>query len=164
MFLIDDILEIAIQIEQNAEKIYRHAHKKVSNPSLASVLKWLADEELVHANWFSDHKNKLDGRITNPKVEEMGRALLSDVMDNQSFSLEEADFSEIRQLQQLLTLAIEFEKDKVIFYKLLRAFIEDDATLGFLDSIIKEEENHIQRLQAYLDSGATEEAIMFDNL
>jgi rubrerythrin len=164
MFLIDDILDIAIQIEQNAEKIYRHAQEKVSNPSLASMLNWLADEEVVHANWFSDLQNKLNIPITNPKVEEMGRALLSDVVGSQSFSLEQANFSEIRQLQQLLALAIEFEKDKIMFYKLLHPFIEDNATLDFLDSIIKEEEDHIQRLQTYLDSGATEEAIMIDNL
>jgi rubrerythrin len=58
MFVIDDILDIAIQIEQNAEKIYRNAQKKISNPSLASMLNWLADEEVDHANWFSDLKKR----------------------------------------------------------------------------------------------------------
>ena len=164
MFLIDDILDITIQIELNAEKIYRHAQKKVSNPSLASMLDWLANEEVVHANWFSNLKNERDRPITNPKVEAMGRALLRDVVGSQSISLEEANFSEIRQLQQLLTLAMDFEKDKVIFYKFLRPFIEDAVTLNLLESIIKEEENHVRRLRAYLDSGATEEAIMMDDL
>ena len=30
MFLIGDIIELAIQIEQNAEKVYRKALKKIS--------------------------------------------------------------------------------------------------------------------------------------
>lgn len=164
MFLINDIVELAIQIEQNAEKVYRNAQNKITNPSLAALLKWLADEEVEHAKWFSDLRKKISTPIKDPKVEEMGKALLSDVLGSQSFSLEDAKFTKIRQLEELLSLAIEFEKDKVMFYNLLRSFIEDKATLDFLDSIIREENEHIRRLQVFLDSGVTEDAIMSESL
>ena len=61
-------------------------------------------------------------------------------------------------------MAIEFEKDKVMFYNLLQPFIEDKATLDFLESIIREENEHIQRLQAFLDGGTTEDVIMSESL
>ena len=164
MFLINDIIDLAIQIEQNAEKVYRNAQNKISNPSLTALLKWLADEEIGHAKSFSDLRKKISTPIKDPKVEELGKALLSDVLGRQSFSLDDAKFSKIRQLEELLSLAIEFEKDKVMFYNLLQPFIEDKATLDFLESIIREENEHIQRLQAFLDGGATEDVIMSESL
>jgi len=48
MFLTGDIIELAIQIEQNAEKVYRNAQKKISDPKFVAVLQWLADEETQH--------------------------------------------------------------------------------------------------------------------
>jgi rubrerythrin len=51
----------------------------------------------------------------------------------------------------LLSLAVEFEKDKVIFYNMLRQFIEDNETLDFLGKIISEETQHIQELNKLVD-------------
>ncbi len=160
MFLIEDIIDLAIQIEQNAEKVYRDAQKKSSNPDLASFLKWLADEEMAHAKWFSGLKKSVTIGQQDPDVAKMGKALLSDVLGSQSFSLKEADFSEIRQLSQLLLVAIEFEGDKVTFYRLLLPFIEDVATREFLESIILEEQNHIRRLKKFLTNGTVENIIL----
>ena len=81
----------------------------------------------------------------------MGKSILSDVLGRQSFSLREADFSEMSQLEDLISLAVEFEKDKVIFYKMLRPFIEDEETLDFLENIISEETNHIRELKRLMD-------------
>ena len=94
----------------------------------------------------------------------MGKALLSDVLGSQSFSLEDSKFTKIRQLEELLSLAIEFEKDKVMFYNLLRSFIADKDTLDYLDSIIREENEQIRQLQVFLDSGAIEDAIISESL
>jgi rubrerythrin len=163
MFEINDIIDLAIQIERNAEKVYRSAQKKISNPNLSILLEWLADEEVEHAKWFSRLKKTINTPINDPAMEEMGKALLSEVLGSQSFSLEDADFCEISQLTELLSLAIEFEKDKVTFYRLLLPFIKDQATLDFLESIIKEENNHIQRLQKFLDTEAPAKAIMSES-
>ena len=154
MFEITDIIDMAIQIERNAENIYRSAQKKISNHNLSMLLEWLADEEVEHTKWFSRLKKSITTPVDDPAVEEMGKALLSDVLGSQCFSLEDADFGEISQLTELLSLAIEFEKDKVTFYRLLLPFIQDTATLDLLESIIKEENNHIQRLQKFLNTEA----------
>ena len=164
MFVIEDIIDLAIQIEQNAEKVYRDAQKKTSTPDLASFLKWLADEERAHAKWFSGLKEPTSVAHQDPDVVRMGKALLGDVLGSQSFSLKDADFSEIHRLSQLIAVAIEFEGDKVTFYRLLLPFIEDAATREFLESIILEEKNHILRLQDFLKNGITEDAIFSQNL
>jgi len=146
MFSMGDIVDLAIQIETNAERVYRSALKKESDPILVSILGWLADEEVEHAKWFRRLKQTIPAEINDPAVEAMGKSLLSDVLGRQSFSLKEANFGEISELGNLLLLAIEFEKDKVIFYKMLRSFIEDRATMDFLEKIIKEETHHIEEL------------------
>ncbi len=151
MFLIGDIIELAIQIEQNAEKVYRKALKKISDPKIATILHWLADEEVEHAKWFQELKRTTHTEISDAGVAAMGKSILSDTLGSQSFSLKDADFSEIKQLADLVSLAIEFEKDKVIFYKMLRPFIDDGETLDFLEKIIAEETHHIQELGALLN-------------
>ena len=161
MFFIEDIINLAIQIEQNAEKVYRDAQKEISKPELSSFLQWLADEEMTHAKWFSELKKTVNFEQQDPDVVEMGKALLRDVLGSQSFSLKDAEFSEIHQLSQLLSVAIEFEGDKIIFYRLLLPFIDDTATREFLESIILEEKNHIRRLKKLLQNATVEDTIFF---
>ena len=48
----------------------------------------------------------------------------------------------------LIELAIEFEKDTVLFYEMLRPFIGDPTVLDQLDEIIAEENDHVSKLQA----------------
>jgi len=156
MFLIGDLIELAIQIEQNAENVYRHALKKISNPQLVSILQWLADEEVEHAKWFRQLKQTINTEVKDPAVEAMAKSILSDVLGSQSFSLKEANFSEMHQLEDLISLAVEFENDKVIFYKMLRPFIEDIETADFLENIIDEETNHILELSTLMDRKAAE--------
>ena len=151
MFSMSEIIDLAIQIEANAESVYRSALGKISDPALISILQWLADEEVVHAKWFRQLKAARSDEIKDPAVEALGKSLLSDVLGRQSFSLKEVDFSKINRLEDLLSLAIEFEKDKVIFYNMLRQFVEDNETRDFLEKIIDEENHHIKELNRLLD-------------
>ena len=56
MFEIIEIIDLALQIEKNGEKIYRNALKRVTNPAVYTLLQKLADEELNHVEWFSSLK------------------------------------------------------------------------------------------------------------
>ncbi|MDX1707627.1 MAG: ferritin family protein [Desulfobacterales bacterium] len=158
-----DIIDLAIQIENNAESIYRKALSRIANPALVSILEWLIDEEVAHAAWFRQLRKSIQTQVKDPALEAMGKSLLSDVLGKQSFSLKEADFSEIHRLADLLLLAIEFEKDKVIFYKMLSPFISDHKTLDFLKQIIAEENHHIQELEKLVDRDAIEAKIRCEN-
>jgi len=151
MFSLKDIIELAIQIENNGERVYRSAIEKISDPSLVSLLQWLADEEAEHAGWFTELKKKVKKTINDPKLEEMGKTILLDVIGEQSFSLKFADISEIQYVKDLVELSIEFEKDTVLFYEMLRPFIEDKDVEEQLNTIITEENRHIRKLQECLD-------------
>ena len=159
MFSIQEILDLAIRLEKNGESVYRQAAAKLSRADLVSLLVWMADEEVKHAEWFSELKYKLETDSINPFIEEMGREVLTDMLGEKSFSHRDVDFSRINQPHDLVAVFIEFEQDTVLFYETLKPFIEDDATLSNLDKIIAEENNHIAKLHTFL----TDEAKVFVN-
>ena len=68
MFTMSEIIEFAIRIEENGEKVYRDASEKVSDPYLVSFLKWLADEEAEHVQWFSDLKRTVRDESVDPQL------------------------------------------------------------------------------------------------
>ena len=150
MFSLKDIMDIAVQIERNGERVYRNAAEKIENPSLRSLLQSLADEETQHAKWFEELIDKVSDTGEFPEQEKIGRALLQDAVGAQSFTLEDADFSSMKKIEDLLSLAIEFEKDTALFYGMLQPLIEDQKTLEQLHAIIQEEEAHARRLKEML--------------
>jgi rubrerythrin len=152
MFTLSEIIDLAVRIEANGEKAYRKAQNQVTDPSLASLLGWLADEEAEHEKWFPRLKENLKINPQDPKLEEMGKAVLQGVLGDQTFSIDEADFSKIGDLSSLLNLSIEFEKDTILFYEMLSAFIEDEQTINYLNRIIEEENRHVRLLEDFLNN------------
>ena len=149
MFSIREVIDLAIQIEKNGEQYYRDAIKKISNPSLQSMLEWLADEEGKHQSWFSERKQRLETEEDDLEMEEMGRDILQGILGDQSFSLKEADLSKIDGVEALIQLAVEFEKDSILFYEMIGSFIEDRETSEKLNEIIAEENRHIELLEDF---------------
>ncbi|MGA8179879.1 MAG: ferritin family protein [Desulfobacterales bacterium] len=152
MFSLKDIIDIAVQIEQNGERVYRNAAGIISDPPLESMLKWLADEEARHMKWFEALKTTVSDGGDYPEQEKMGKELLQNAVGAHSFTLEDADFSSMEKIEELIRVAIEFEKDTALFYKMLQPLIEDQKTLDQLHVIIQEEENHVRRLKTFLES------------
>ena len=156
MFSVGDIIDLATQIEENGENVYRKAVEKAPNPSLASLLQWLADEEAKHISWFNELREVANSTPIDPQLEELGKNILRSVVGEQSFSLDEADFSRIDTVKELLRLAIEFEKDTILFYEMIQTFVQDRETLDHLKEIIEEETRHIGLLEEYLERGYAE--------
>ena len=154
MFLIHEILDLAIRIEKNGESVYREAVDKASKPDLVSLLVWMADEEVKHARWFSNLKQNLVTDSINPFMAEIGREIFGDMLGKKSFSHQEVDFSKVEQADDLIAVFIEFEKDTVLFYETIKPFIEDRDTLTHLEKIIAEENNHIAMLHKLLTDEA----------
>ena len=149
MFSIREVFDLAIQIEKNGEQYYRDARKKISNPSLSSLLEWLADQEEKHLSWFSERKEKLETKGDDLELAEMSGSILQGILGDQSFSLKEADLSKIDNVEALIQLAIEFEKDSILFYEMIGSFIEDSETSEKLNEIIAEENRHIELLEEF---------------
>ena len=146
MFSIREIIDMAIQLEKNAETFYREALARVSTPTLEPILVCLADEEREHAEWFERLKRMLDEARAGGEEGELDGAALRGLVGDQKFSLAEVNLSEIDSAQELIELAVEHEKDTIIFYQMLQSFIESPETTKELDEIIAQEDKHIKLL------------------
>lgn len=152
MFTPVDILDVAIQLEKNGEKIFREAVEKVNHRELAELLEWVADQEKEHIQWFIGLKEKIKEPFDDPLIQEMGREILQDTLKGVSFDLKNVDFTKIDQVRELLNVSLEFENDTIIFYELLLGFVEDPETQDLIEKIIDEEHNHAKLLKQYLET------------
>lgn len=150
MFAAMEIVDIAIRIENSGEAVYRDAIEKLTDPDLISLLQWLADDEARHVKWFSELKQDLQQGAANPFMEEMTSGLLDDLLGNQSFSLGDVDFPQLKNVYELASRAIEFEKDSILFYEMLAPFVEDPTAKQKLAQIIDEEKRHVEQLRKLL--------------
>ena len=156
MFAIEDIIDLAIQIEENGEKVFRNAAQRISHAPIAALLQWLADEEVKHAEWFSQFKQRVGKTTYDRQLYEKGKNVLLGLLRDQKFALTDVDFSKMDQVKNLFELAIEFERDTVLFYEMIRFLIKEKETLNHLAAIIEEENSHIRILQEALDTGVIE--------
>lgn len=154
MYTIEDIRIIAIQIERNGEKTYRMAGKKAKNHELAEVLLWMADQEQRHAQWFETLQMRRKVSMEHREMEAMGRSLLRDMVHDQPFSLDAQQLDRADDVADLLTQSLEFEQDTILFYDMLKGFIEDNETAAQLDIIIDEERGHVKALERLKDKYA----------
>jgi len=147
MFTAREILDIALKIEKNGESVYRQAIQSLVNPDIIKRLTWMADEEARHAEWFMKLKSDISTSKNHIAANEMNSDVLQNIIGKQSFTLQDIDFPGVDDMRNLINIFIEFEKDGILFYEMLRSFIKDQDVLESLDQIIAEEYQHIETLQ-----------------
>jgi len=160
MFTMREIFDLGMKIERNGEKFYRNGLKKISDPPLQSLFEWLAEEEVKHREWFAFRRDSIKTHEKEIELEEMQSSVLQHIMGDQSFSLEEADLDRIESDKDLLEIAIEFEKDTVLFFEMITSLVDDEETLRQLHVIIDEENRHIKSLEDFKDGAS----LMSNNL
>jgi rubrerythrin len=147
MFTIEDIRNIAIQIEKNGEETYRNASKAAKDPEVAKILAWMADEERHHAQWFSGLKSDKTLTPEQQEMERMGRALLQDMIKGNNFLINENELQNAKTVEEVVARSITLELDTILFYEFLINFLDDQEAIVQLQKIIKEERNHIKQLE-----------------
>ena len=147
MFTIADICDIAVQIERNGEATYRKAARNIENETIADILNRMADEERQHAKWFAGLDDNRLAAAPQDELESMGRALLREMVKDKTFSLDAEQLSMVNNISAFLKQSITFERDTIIFYEMLREFVDDAAVCAKLDRIVVQEREHINQIK-----------------
>lgn len=147
MFQLEEIIDIAVRLEENAAAVYRQAMDRADGKALRSVLQWMIDEERQHARWFNNLRQRAE-TAANPIARAMNREMLAQMIGPQSFSLKQVDFAGLPDVDALVDVLVEFEKDTILFYEMLSGFIQEPEVLAGLHTIIAEEKRHITQLEA----------------
>ena len=151
MFTLEEVIDLAIKIEENGEKVYRMAAEKAEPGPIRDLLLKLAQDEVEHVQWFRDLKKEAKPTVYNREVYEVGRQILSSIIGDQSFSLEEVKFDQLADTKEVLQVALEFEKDTMLFYNMLSSAV-DEEVLPYMIRIMEEEECHVKELEGALSA------------
>jgi len=161
-FNVDEIFEMAEQIERNGEIFYRRAEALMpKNSQTRQLMATLADMEAKHYQIFAKMRMEmlnLKGMdsILNPDFDPEGLAgtYLQAMANGHVFDLAKSTneyFTGKETAETILKMAIEREKDSIIYYIGMKEVVTEDFGKDRIDSIIREEMSHIVYINNEID-------------
>jgi rubrerythrin len=146
-FRASEVYEVAVQIEQNGEKLYRHAASVVDDPKLKDVFGYLADEEVNHQRLFEGLAKKVEeyqAPETYPgEYCSYVRAYAEGVVFPPAKMDEE--MKKISSAADAVEFGIQREIESILYYLEVRNFVPENQRED-IDKIIQEERKHYLRL------------------
>lgn len=149
-----EILDMAIRIEENGVKYYNDAAKAAKSKDLKDLFKALADEEGSHIRAFNELKSLLHGDEfaeagPYPYGDEAS-LYLSAIADTEVFTGTEKGkgkelASQVHDGVDVLRVAIDMEKDSLLFYYELARMIRDKDR-PVVENLIEQEKSHVRKL------------------
>lgn len=150
---IDEVLQIAEDIERNGKAYYAAAAAIASDNKMKTLFLELAEWEGKHQNIFKEMRlacgRDQEAAILLDSSGEEGLYLKA-VADGKIFTAARGPDALLREsggkLGVLLNFAIEREKDSVVFYTAISRVARDEKTREIVDKIVGEEISHIRFL------------------
>ncbi len=151
LFTAGDIFEIAIRIEQNGARFYRKAAALARSADMRRELNDLAAMEDRHEATFTDLMRRLveDAPATEWFEPDGDPArYLQSFTEGQVFDLTKApaDLTPETTLENVLKLALQRERDSIVFYLGVKDLMPQTAERAKIETIVKEEMGHIAQL------------------
>jgi rubrerythrin len=150
-FSIQEIIEIAIEIEKNGEAFYRTLVEKANTARLRDLFKYLSEEEKKHKVRFEEILKSVGGYQISEiyyATEYMG--YMKALADERVFTKDVFAPDIVKNLKsskEAIDLAIGFEKDSIIFLHEMRDMISDPEK-ETVQRLLNEEREHLRRLSA----------------
>ncbi len=153
-FSINEIIEMAVQIERNGYAFYHEATKRRDmDPQSLEFITWLRDAELEHERTFMALREDADMQDLELTQDwEMVSAYLKTIVDGRIFNSQEAAIRKATEAKDMSTLvdnAITFEKDTLLYFHALKDSISHPRAQQALGRIINEEVSHVMRLNDF---------------
>ncbi len=155
-FNVDEIFQIAIDIEGNGKFFYETAMEIIDDPDVKELLAFLAQEELEHLKKFTELKAQLPKTATEDTIwdpeHEMNKYLkmMADMhVFRSDFDVEEK-LSRVKNPEDVLKLGIQFEKDSIIFFLIMQDATEEKKGRELIGQLVNEEKKHLSKLSLEL--------------
>lgn len=155
-FNVDEVFEMAEQIERNGAKFYRRMAENISDISIRELFLDLAAMEDEHEKTFVSMRKDLSDQELKPTVFDPEREAalylraladlrIFDKEGKEDFVLPE-DLPEGEKTRRVLRVAIDLEKDSIAFYLGMKELVPERLGKNKIGDIIKEEMGHIRLL------------------
>ena len=148
-FNADEILAMAEQIERNGAAFYRRAAEVTREPAAKARLAELAEWELGHEKLFREMRKGLTpAERTELSFDPDGDAVhyLRVMADRHVFNVNKnptALLSGKETTQQVLDIAIGFERDSILFFQAMEGVVPPSVGKDKVQTVIQEEVGHV---------------------
>ncbi len=155
-FNADEIFEMAEEMERSGAKFYRSAASKASSQKIKQLLLDMAAMEDGHLETFKKMRNSLGEQekevLTFDPDNEAAMYLqtLADSNGTEGKVSQTIELTGQETTREIFEIAVNSEKDAVVFYSSLRNCVSVKAGRDKVDDIIKEEVGHIAVLNQHL--------------
>ncbi|MDD4955497.1 MAG: ferritin family protein [Candidatus Omnitrophica bacterium] len=153
IFSPQEILRIAISVEENGKKLYGALEKKTKDKGIAEVWAYLKDQEELHRKTFADILDNIGDYIVyefSPgeydayiKAIAAGYIFVAELMEKKT---KEGFVSDL----EAIDFGIYIEKESILTYSALRSYVLTEQH-PVLDKVIDEEKNHLVKLTLLKD-------------
>ena len=147
-----EVFKVAIQIEENGRKFYEESQKIIEGAQVKALFAELAQQEIEHKKKFETLRAQLPPESTGSTVwdpeDEMDQYIKMMAEDHVFVSSADvkSQVDKIRDAEDALKLAIEFEKDSILFFLSLDEAVTGKKDQELIKTLVKEEQEHLRRL------------------
>ena len=155
-FNADEIFEMAEEIERNGAKFYREAAENASDEKIKKMLLDMAVMEDGHLHTFEEMRKELGPREKEAMIfdrDNEAALYLQTMADGRGYEGKVGPAEKLtgkETPQEVLRIAIDAEKNSVVFYVGLKDLVSVKAGKDKVEGIIKEEVGHIAALKKAL--------------
>ena len=153
LFSGNEVIDIAVKIEENGRAFYLAAADKAEDESLAAVLRKLADDEVEHKNIFQAMYGPDEQYSLVEGYEEEADAYAKAMASSQVFAPGKSVENLVREagdIFEVLSLAMGAEKDSILYYTEMKTWVQPKDK-DVIDKVIVEEKKHLKDLSKLLD-------------
>jgi len=149
---ISEVVEFAIYIEKNGYKFYVETMKKFSDKKFMDLFQFLADEEFRHESIFKRLLKDVGSYTPHESYAGEYNAYMKDFLKTHALANDEAlkaKIDGIKTHEDAVDVALDFEKDSIVLFTMLKKFIEEEKHAP-VDGIIQEEITHIHKINQFV--------------
>jgi len=147
LLAVREILGFAVYIEERGYEFYVEAMKKLGDPKATGLFQYLADEEFKHEKVFKKLMT-LEGDVRKGEPDAEYQAYMKEFVKAHKLGDKEAIHAKLARLStldEILDLAMDFEKDSIVFFSELKEMFAKGRTSA-LETVIHEEMGHLRRI------------------
>ncbi|MCX5643049.1 MAG: ferritin family protein [Candidatus Omnitrophica bacterium] len=141
-----EIIKVAIEIEKNGYRFYTEAAKLTKSSSVAELFRNLAQEEIQHQAFFEGLAKLISQCATNGtnQPDEYLSAIADASIIQQKRGMKAIAAGQLTD-QEALDIAIQVEKNAILYYTELLRFVTDKEK-GMVQELVAEEKRHLTNL------------------
>jgi rubrerythrin len=146
-FKASEMFQVAMRIEENGERLYRHAVNLTDDTKMKDMFNFVADEEVKHRKTFEGMLSKIESYQPSESYPGEYFAYLKAYAENVVFPEDqmERELAKITDVGGALEFAIQREIESILYYLEARGFVPESQR-SEIDRIIEEERRHYLKL------------------